>query len=101
MLAMNGTAFATAAADLLEMGQPVDGLALACMDDCASDTWLMPAIVSAHMPWYEMGCEATWLVIQRIEGDTQRPIRHITLPIELVVGGTGVRGTARSKVDRA
>jgi DNA-binding LacI/PurR family transcriptional regulator len=59
------------------------------MDDRTSNEWLAHAVVTAHIPWYEMGSEATRLLIERIEGGARRPLRHITVPIGVKIAGAG------------
>jgi DNA-binding LacI/PurR family transcriptional regulator len=61
-----------------------------------------PPLTTVHQPTEEQGRQAATLLLERIEGDAQRPRREIILPCRLVVRqSTSPRVAASRAVQRA
>jgi LacI family transcriptional regulator len=71
---------------LREMGQRVpEDMALVGFDDLPAALVTFPFLTVASQPAYEMGCQATSLLIERLENGTADDYREIILPTQIVL----------------
>lgn len=62
---------------------PAD-LSLVCFDDFPLELLVEPFFTTAAQPAYELGCQATQLLLQRLSGARSDPPREIVLPVEII-----------------
>jgi DNA-binding LacI/PurR family transcriptional regulator len=98
ILAVNGTALTCVARDLVMLGIDLDTIALACMDAVVSDALMAQTTITGRIPFFEIGREATCLLLDQVEHGQHRPARHVYLPVTIQVsseGGAGITGNGR------
>ena len=62
-----------------------DDVALVGFDDLPEALVIEPILTAAAQPAYEMGRQATMLLLDRLSGKAPEEIQEIVLPVELIV----------------
>ncbi len=62
-----------------------DDIALVAIDDIPPGFTINPFFTVAKQPACEMGQQAARLLLERVKGETERPCKHIVLPVEMVI----------------
>jgi LacI family transcriptional regulator len=66
-------------------GRQVPGdLSLVCFDDFPPELLVEPFFTTAVQPAYELGCQATRLLVERLSEDSRGDLREIVLPVEII-----------------
>lgn len=71
-------------------------VALVSFDDVENGDLLNPALTTTNTSWYDLGCVAAKLLLDRITGERDKPKKTITLPVELII-----RESCGSKIKRS
>lgn len=74
-------------ARLLNLKIPTD-FGVAGFDDVFASQFLNPRLTTLHVPIYELGKEAATILIQRMNKSELNEFKHITVPTELITGGS-------------
>jgi LacI family transcriptional regulator len=70
---------------VLELGLRVpQDLSMVCFDDFPPELLVEPFFTTAAQPAYELGCQATRLLLERLTGSQDPPPREIILPVEII-----------------
>lgn len=75
------------AARQLNLKIPTD-FGVAGFDDIFASQFLNPRLTTMHVPIYELGKEAAAILIKRMNKTEKKEFKHITVPTELVPGGS-------------
>ncbi len=59
-------------------------LSLVCFDDFPPELLVEPFFTTAAQPAYDLGCQATRLLLDRLSGADASPPREIILPVEII-----------------
>jgi LacI family transcriptional regulator len=59
-------------------------LSLVCFDDFPPELLVEPFFTTAAQPAYELGCQATRLLLERLSGESSGAPREIVLPVEII-----------------
>ncbi len=62
-----------------------DDVALVGFDDLPEALVIDPILTAAAQPAYNMGCQATELLLSRLSGDAPQAMQEIILPVEIIV----------------
>ncbi|MDP3150435.1 MAG: LacI family DNA-binding transcriptional regulator [Ignavibacteria bacterium] len=71
----------------LNLKIPTD-FGVAGFDDIFASQFLNPRLTTLHVPIYELGKEAATILIQRMNKTAIDDFKHITVPTELIAGGS-------------